>query len=608
MPKKDESNSKSIVDRSSDGERQYDEKAKDDLADRSLDGERQCDEKPTDALADRSPDGERQYDEKPKDDLPGGALAETVSIDEINSSPFVDDAISKNVETTDEILLDGDTNSIAILNAKHSDESHADRRSSYQSSLADIVEVESLASNDGEAVNNTEIGVQMESLAEGNLEDAKNNCLSDERESEGKNKGAVEQSDAIIAIRQDGTKTELDQVRVVKSNRSFEERMSRLHEKMENQLLDKLQHLEEKISHAQQQKVDASAEETMKLKKELSESTTTIMQLNTEIASKDLEMLKLKQQIIHLETSLEESLVKPATSDAHVGDGELNPDNPTICGDDILGEKAVVEQELSNAKMQTEQTSKLLAEAEHQLKETARRLQAAEQEIEEEKASSASMMALLEQKGKDDERVDKALLDKIAAEKERSEASLSKLREDIVREKDTARNEIASIQKEKSDLEDKLATEKTRIGSLEEQLAGEIASQRSSLMELKIQHDKELNELRSKHNEELHALQGRLKEEQIARTELEIRSNEATDAMERAVEKQIAAEKKLKEMKDMINETENLRTVNDRLHTSLQNETEKRKVLHNQIEDMKGGLHHPLLLLNSDSFLTFLHP
>lgn len=119
-----------------------------------------------------------------------------------------------------------------------------------------------------------------------------------------------------------------------------------------------------------------------------------------------------------------------------------------------------------------------------------------------------------------------------------------------------------------------------------------IASQCSSLMELKVQHDKELNELKSEltriHSEEVQALHGRLKEEQLSRMELEIASNGAVDAMERAVEKQIAAETKLKEMEDMINETENLKTANDKLHTSLQAETEKRKVLHNQIEDMKG--------------------
>jgi hypothetical protein len=50
----------------------------------------------------------------------------------------------------------------------------------------------------------------------------------------------------------------------------------------------------------------------------------------------------------------------------------------------------------------------------------------------------------------------------------------------------------------------------------------------------------------------------------------------------------MASEAKLKAMTDAINEAETLRDANDKLHSSLQAETEKRKILHNTIEDMKG--------------------
>ena len=70
--------------------------------------------------------------------------------------------------------------------------------------------------------------------------------------------------------------------------------------------------------------------------------------------------------------------------------------------------------------------------------------------------------------------------------------------------------------------------------------------------------------------------------------ELEVASNEAITSMERAVEKANAAEAQLKEMTDMINETQALKESNDRLHSTLQADTEKRKILHNTIEDMKG--------------------
>jgi hypothetical protein len=364
-------------------------------------------------------------------------------------------------------------------------------------------------------------------------------------------------------------------------NRSFEERMNILHEKMELQLISKLASLEEKITISQQQihqqKIEASAEETMQLKKELHESTTTLMQLRTDIATKDLELLKLNKKVIHLETSLEESLTKPVTSCAGVGDGELNPDMLPVREEDFLAEKSKLEQEVNDALAR-------IVFLEQQMTDTEQQLHVAERAVANEKACNASIMRILEEKS---ENSSSHLLNKLSEEQARSERAVNVIKEELARVQASSRNEIDSIRAEKESVEQ-------RIADLEDQLTSAQASHKSLLVELQVQHDNDLINVKSSmmasHKQEIKTVQDQLREEKLARMEIELASNEAVEAKEKAEERAAAAELKLKQMTDMINETENLKCANEKLHTSLQAETEKRKILHNTIEDMKGEL------------------
>jgi hypothetical protein len=550
------------------------------------------------SLADKAKNGDEATMDQTAGDL---------GLDEIVASP--------NVEAESSVDGDADNNAKSIVrdtlsNEKDAKYSTPQRRSrtSFQSPLDDIVEVESLASNDGEDVP-VEVDGAKQSM---NLKQHSNSSMNSwDKEDNETVKSTVEcatkeeerpDTKTTVAVTDDG-KDELKSVETAplssNTNRSFEERMSLLHAKMETQLIDKLHQLEEKISQSQQHKIDASEEEAVQLKKELSESTTTVMQLRTDIATKDLEILRIKQRIVHLEANLEESLAKLATSFANVGDGELNPDKPALDDQEVLSEKVNLEKELSAARdeivslqKQAAKTSNLLADAEEQLKETQQRLQAAEQLAIEEKASAASMMLLLEQKSNDSDRVDRALMLKLSEEKERSDMALKKLREELTRVQEVAHCEVKSMRNEKEECEQQMLVEKTRACNLEDQLANAVASHKASLMELKVNHDKEINETRSQlmqsHKDELRMIQGQLKEEQLSRLELEIASNEANKVKELAVEKANYAEAELKRMTEMINESRDLRVLNDKLYSSLHAETEKRKILHNTIEDMKG--------------------
>jgi hypothetical protein len=72
--------------------------------------------------------------------------------------------------------------------------------------------------------------------------------------------------------------------------------------------------------------------------------------------------------------------------------------------------------------------------------------------------------------------------------------------------------------------------------------------------------------------------------------ELMVAKHDSDVAMENAIEKARLAESKLQKMTEFISKTEELKMSNDKLQISLQDQTEKRKMLHNTLEDIKGRI------------------
>ena len=85
-------------------------------------------------------------------------------------------------------------------------------------------------------------------------------------------------------------------------------------------------------------------------------------------------------------------------------------------------------------------------------------------------------------------------------------------------------------------------------------------------------------------------MRGQTREAKMAKMEMLLAKDEAELAKDEALEKARVATRKLKDMTDFVNKATELKAVNDRLHISLQDETEKRKVLHNNLEDLKGRI------------------
>jgi hypothetical protein len=206
------------------------------------------------------------------------------------------------------------------------------------------------------------------------------------------------------------------------------------------------------------------------------------MQLHTDIATKDLGLLKLNQKIIHLETSLEESQTKPVTSCAGVGDGELIPDMLPVREEDFLAEKSKLEQEVNDALAR-------IVFLEQQMTDTKQQLHVAERAVANEKACNASIMPILEEKS---ENSSSHLLNKLSEEQEQSERAVNVIKEELAREQASSWNKIDSICAGKESVEQQIAY-------LEDQLTSAQASHKSSLVELKVKHNNDLtNALTSK--------------------------------------------------------------------------------------------------------------
>ena len=146
---------------------------------------------------------------------------------------------------------------------------------------------------------------------------------------------------------------------------------------------------------------------------------------------------------------------------------------------------------------------------------------------------------------------------------------------------------------EKGSTRQELEILKLRTKKLENELEVEAAAHKSSLEELKNQHKSELSRRKEELNivnSELVTLRDQLREAKMARMEAVVARDDAVNESSLAQEKAQAAQTKLQEMTDFVNKATKLKESNERLHVSLQDETEKRKKLHNTLEDMKGRI------------------
>lgn len=337
---------------------------------------------------------------------------------------------------------------------------------------------------------------------------------------------------------------------------SFEMRIANLHQKMEDQLLQRMQGLENAIK---QQNVETAASKTTTSSEE---DTATILQLRTDLSSKDLEILQLKQSICKMETDA--MLEERKAVHLGVGDGNVHVDPVR---DEIV--------ELRGA----------LGSARSDLASHKQQLEIAQQLAKDEQASRALMKTLLEEQSKKGEESDSALAKSRQEGKERSDETISQLNDQIKLLESKLQSSSDGLHKENAMLERKLESKQAEISQMTSELEKTVTALESASLQLKSRKD-DIDSLAK----QLEEKQNELNEEKISRMEVAVAKDESVDAMHRAVNKAREVEARLKEMKDFISKADELEKTNEQLHVSLSQETEKRKVLHNTLEDLKGRI------------------
>ena len=117
-----------------------------------------------------------------------------------------------------------------------------------------------------------------------------------------------------------------------------------------------------------------------------------------------------------------------------------------------------------------------------------------------------------------------------------------------------------------------------------------LSTMRDDLVQSMGAQEEEIGEIKKDHEEALAAIKKELQEQQLLRLSQITELNEAKLAAENANKQQAILLEKIKTNDAKIKEASGLLENNDRLHKALAIETERRKTLHNKIEDMKGRI------------------
>lgn len=361
--------------------------------------------------------------------------------------------------------------------------------------------------------------------------------------------------------------------------KQFEDRLSVLQEKLNN----RLESLEEKMVRHKEEEAQSKDDESavVMLRNDLAAMSTTTLDLRTQIGQKDLDILSLKQQIVMLETKLS---TKPRTFDVGVGvEITSDDDDESTTGNDE-GERLLTEaqDEISQLQDKILKITTELNDATSKCTETEKSLQIAEQTVRDEKSSRESLMRLFDQ-AKEGQQVDSALTQSLQDEKQRAETTINELRQ-----------QLQTLEKECRDREsatkDELLSERAKTEKLETDLEQILTAHAAEIEGLKDKYREEEERVFENHKVELQKINDQLREETLSKMEMEASKYDAVAAMEVAQEKARLATTKLHEMGDLIESSRHLQKNNEALNVSLQKETERRKALHNTIEDMKGRI------------------
>ena len=409
------------------------------------------------------------------------------------------------------------------------------------------------------------------------------------------------------------------------SKETFEERLAALQCKMEKQLIDQLKNIESKIN-LPVKNIPKSPAISLEAQKSLSSMGAKIIQLQTDIGTKDMEIIALKRDIVSMEEKFRNNLAsnepKKNSRDFIMGDCDVTEEwIPVSNANHMQKEFEAKTHELDTTKRENRDIKSNQNKLERQIS-----ILTEECEILKDKSESNERALTLEKKAKDELitllqqtregiEVESQMAQSIAHEKEKNNELISSLKEKI-----ESNNRKANVEKHKlfdqiDEYKNQILDQRAKVEILnaqnqEQQLLlttekSKVASMQAKLEDLQILHEKENLKLKEDyerktnddnkamldaHNLQLDSLNNMLNEEKLACVQKELEKNEAEQAMHSAVEKAKETEVKLQEMKKMITDAKKMVRANEQLHAALHIETDRRKALHNKIEDLKGKI------------------
>lgn len=392
-----------------------------------------------------------------------------------------------------------------------------------------------------------------------------------------------------------------------KNKDNFEERLAALQAKMEQQLGEQLSRLENKINYSTRPRTPGLPKHQVDDSKLVSEMTSKMLNLQNEISSRDLEIISLKRQIVVLESKIAcdtASKSRPSTS-ATVTDlaseckesyvNQAHKDESEALQRELNAKKDALESlESKNTELQASMTAleRNLRSYEEKYERLEEQLHTAHINLEKERNAKDTTISLLEQTRHGievDAEVAKSLNDarlrdaeeisnlqiSLKAIEERSNIESAQLREEIRRKEEIIISGEKQISSLKADFRDLSKKHDQQCNVLQDEMI-----QTKTILEQRLNEEQTLVE----------NLEGELKEERLLKMQKEIERNDAISKLDMSNERANETEAKLDEMETMIEEAKGLFLNNEKLHRALHVETEKRKNLHNKLEDLKGKI------------------
>ena len=338
---------------------------------------------------------------------------------------------------------------------------------------------------------------------------------------------------------------------------TFEQRMEAMQHKMEEQLVEQLRTLETKINSPMKSVNGGFSAASV------TEGGNN-QELGQELTKKELEIIRLNKQILDMQSN-EKQIEEKTLARTESFKMEGNPTENLKKINDLTAQNATL-------KAAVEAAERMLAVSENRAQSTEERVAELEGEVVRERKAKEEAMELFNDNDSVTEIVNKDVVTALEFKRKEDQERIAKLEQDVKRNEEQKVFDIAQLEDAVKNKEAMLQQALENISNMkEEEING---------MNLR---EEMMNDMKNDFLEEKQNLQAQLQEQQLLRLSQTTELEQAKEAKAKMIE-----EMKLNQQK--IQEASGLLENNERLHKALGIETERRKALHNKIEDMKGRI------------------